>query len=224
MQAQENQERAHTTFSGFLLKPHIESDFAIPRFYQSSPVQSSPSSLFFLSTHMPSGSFMLMLSLLIHVKGEVYMLSLSFYVNSTNRMIAAKFAFKGVSPTRPQLFSRISSFAQVRFQKAEAHSEIIEDEPLPFDEIPGPRGRFATAVQFYRQSDRFTKFHKLTQQLFKDYGPIYKENVTGAVHIMEPADIETVFRAEGKYPYRPPLDGMVKHREKKGQFLGFENM
>ncbi|KAJ7377645.1 hypothetical protein OS493_027723 [Desmophyllum pertusum] len=90
-----------------------------------------------------------------------------------------------------------------------------------------PRGRFATAVQFYRQSDGFTKIHKLAQQLFKDYGPIYKENVsdkTPVVHIMEPADIETVFRAEGKYPHRPPLDGMIKHREKKGQFLGFENI
>ncbi len=98
-------------------------------------------------------------------------------------MFAAKFALKRVSPTRLHVFSPISSFVQVRFQRAEvaqprSTSDFIDEEPLPFDQIPGPRGRFPTVIEFYRQSDGFSKFYKLMQKLFKVYGPIFKEDVT----------------------------------------------
>ena len=145
-------------------------------------------------------------------------------------MFAAKFAFKRVFPTRLRLFSPISFFAQVRFQRAEVRStsETINDKPLPFDQIPGPRGRYATALEFYRQSDGFSKFYKLTKKLFKDYGPIFKEDVTNngpTVHIMEPADFETVYRAEGKYPDRAAaLESLTKHRKRKGEPLDLVNL
>ncbi|XP_078342285.1 1,25-dihydroxyvitamin D(3) 24-hydroxylase, mitochondrial-like [Oculina patagonica] len=141
-------------------------------------------------------------------------------------MFATKFALKRVSPTRLHVFSPISSFVQVRFQRAEeaqprSTSELTDDEPLPFDQIPGPRGRFPTVIEFYRQSDGFSKYHKLMQKLFKVYGPILKEDVTDktpTVHVMEPADFETVYRAEGKYPDRAaPLEGLTKYRKRKGQ-------
>ncbi|KAL9959272.1 hypothetical protein ACROYT_G032582 [Oculina patagonica] len=141
-------------------------------------------------------------------------------------MLAAKFASKRVSPTHLHLFSPISSFGQVRFQRAEvaqprSTSEFIDDEPLPFDQIPGPRGRYAAAVEFYRQSDGFSKFYKLKEKLFKVYGPILKEDVTDktpTVHIMEPADFETVYRAEGKYPGRGvAVEALNIYRKRKGQ-------
>ena len=148
-------------------------------------------------------------------------------------MFAAKFSLKRVSTARLHHFSPISTFKQGRFQRAEVAkprttSEFIDDEPLPFDQIPGPRGnKFATAVQFYRQSDGFTKIFKLTDKLFNDYGPIFKQYVTDeypVVHVMEPTDFETVFRSEGKYPFRPAVDAHVKHKKRRGQFLGLENL
>ncbi len=145
---------------------------------------------------------------------------------SRRKMLAAKFALKRVSPTRLHVFSPISSFVQVRFQRAEvaqprSTSEFTDEEPLPLDQIPGPRGRLATALDFYRQSDGYSKFYKLMQELFKVYGPIFKEDVSNkgpTVHIMEPADFETVFRAEGKYPDSgAPFECLIKERKRKGR-------
>ena len=146
-----------------------------------------------------------------------------------NRMFAAKFSIKRLPFTCVDLICPISSFVQARSQRAqeaqsklasEIPSEILEDEPLPFDQIPGPQGRYAPAVEFYRQSDGFEKFYKIPEKLFKDYGPIFKQYVTDktpVIHVMEPTDFEAVFRAEGKYPSRPPLECLTKHYKRKAQ-------
>ena len=151
-------------------------------------------------------------------------------------MFAAKFANRP-SFTRLRLFCPVSSFSQVRCQRAEVRqrstsevtSQVLDhdhdnerqiDEPLPFDQIPGPQGRYAAAVQFYRQSDGFAKFYKIPEKLFKDYGPIFKQYVTDktpVIHVMEPTDFEAVFRAEGKYPSRPPIECLTKHYKRKAQ-------
>lgn len=134
--------------------------------------------------------------------------------------------------TRSRLinFSPISSLAKVHFQRVEAANKISPSEtdtvPLPFDDIPGPRGKYAPAVEFYRVSERFHKYHKLIDKLFNQYGPIFKQHVTDrspVVHIMEPVDFQTVYRAEGKYPNRTALDALVEVRRRKGMFIGLEN-
>ena len=136
------------------------------------------------------------------------------------------------------LYRPFSSFSQVRCQRTEVRerstSEVIDhddepqiDEPLPFDQIPGPQGRYATAIQFYRQSDGFAKFYKIPEKLFKVYGPIFKQYVTDrtpVVHIMEPTDFETVYRAEGKYPSRPPLDFLIDLRKRRGEPMDLSNL
>ena len=145
-------------------------------------------------------------------------------------MFAAKFVNRP-SFTRLPLFRPVSFFVQGQFQRTEVKqrstSEVKDhdyepqvDEPLPFDQIPGPKGRYATAIEFYRQSDGFAKFYKIPEKLFKVYGPIYKQYVTDktpVVHIMEPTDFETVYRAEGKYPRRPSIDFFVKLRKRRGE-------
>lgn len=141
-------------------------------------------------------------------------------------MFATKLPIQRLSFTRLHLFSPIRSFVRAEDQaQSRLTSEIIEEKTLSFDQIPGPRGRFATAVEFYRQSDGYTKFYKIPQKLFKDYGPIFKQYVTDkspVVHVMEPADFEAVFRAEGKYPSRPPLDCLVEHWKRRGQLQSMD--
>lgn len=146
-------------------------------------------------------------------------------------MIAMAFAFVRAPCVRLRSFYPISSFAKVHFQRAEAAEKIspseTEVEPLPFNEIPGPQGKYVPAIEFHRVSEGFTKTYKLTDKLFNQYGPIFKQSVTDrspVVHVMDPVDIQTVFRAEGKYPYRPPIDALVEVRRRKGMFLGIENL
>ena len=71
------------------------------------------------------------------------------------------------------------------------------------------------------------KFYKIPKKLFKVYGPIFKQYVTDkrpCVHIMEPTDFETVYRAEGKYPRRPPIDFFVKLRKRRGEAMDLVNL
>ena len=146
-------------------------------------------------------------------------------------MIAMAFAFGRVPYVRLRSFYPISSFAKVHLQRAEAAEKIslseTEVEPLQFNEIPGPQGKYVPAIEFYRVSEGFTKTYKLTDKLLNQYGPIFKQAVTDSspvVHVMDPVDFQTVFRAEGKYPYRPPIDALLEVRRRKGMFLGLENL
>ena len=45
---------------------------------------------------------------------------------------------------------------------------------------------------------------------FKRYGPVFKRTILGhtVVSIEDPKDVETVFKADGRYPRRP--DDIVK--------------
>ena len=145
-------------------------------------------------------------------------------------MAAAKFAFKGAFSSRLRLFLPVS--LRLISQRAEAIPSIhlqtpVDEKPLSLDEIPGPQGRLSTAIAFYRQSEGFRKLHKLMEKLFDEYGPIFKEDVTEktpVVHVMEPKDFETVFRAEGKYPKRTPLDFVEEYNRRRGLPPGLGNM
>ena len=74
-----------------------------------------------------------------------------------------------------------------------------------FSKIPGPRGLpwFGSVIQHIMNAKSIQ--HVCTQKrLFEQYGPIFKETVMGKTHvyIQSPADLEAVFKAEGKFPKR----------------------
>jgi len=93
----------------------------------------------------------------------------------------------------------------------------------PFEEIPGPKAGLKSIVDFYTKTEGFTKGFKLTDRRFDEYGPIFKQfmiNGAAMVHVIDPDDFEKVFRAEGKYPRRPPMDIWVEHRKRRNHFPG----
>ena len=99
------------------------------------------------------------------------------------------------------------------------------DEMRPFEEIPGPSSGLWNMLDFYNKTKSFTKGHEYFERLFAEYGPIFKENVmlkTSTVHVIDPGDFERVYRAEGKYPRRPPHFTTIwkEHRERRNYFLG----
>ena len=76
---------------------------------------------------------------------------------------------------------------------------------------------------FSRKPSTFPK-EQLFERLFEELGPIYKESVVlspkTTVHVIEPEDIEKVFRAEGKYPRRLQLDIWLEYRKRRNYFPG----
>ena len=141
----------------------------------------------------------------------------------------------GRNPFRiTQKFKRLGSLCLWRPKSAQAASQKanfdlgdsteIEDhgEVRPFDDIPGPKRTLQNVIAFYRRSEGLIKSYKNSQALFKEYGPIFKSDLTDMlmVHILDPDDYKKVFRAEGKYPQRPPLDFWVEHRKRRNYFPG----
>lgn len=138
-------------------------------------------------------------------------------------------------PGKKTFLSRVRLMVEAPLRLASQTAEAIADvkhettskEPLPFDEIPGPRGKLLTGIDFYRYSEGFRKHHKLSVRLFNEYGPIFKEHVlqkTPVVHVMEPDDFEKVYRAEGKYPKRRPMDFVEDYRKRNNRPKGLESM
>ncbi|XP_059155786.1 cytochrome P450 10-like [Physella acuta] len=96
-------------------------------------------------------------------------------------------------------------------------------EGKPFEEMPGPRGIYTwpligTALHF----KPFTEYtaetsHKLVDSLFDKYGPVVKVQLgRKLVMVSDPKDIETVFRNEGKYPNRPPVELVEVYQKRRG--------
>ena len=56
----------------------------------------------------------------------------------------------------------------------------------------------------FTKTERFAKGYKLFERLFEELGPIYKESVLlspkTTVHVIEPEDIEKVFRSDTGSP------------------------
>lgn len=94
----------------------------------------------------------------------------------------------------------------------------------PFDDIPAPPKfkfnlqSFARGYRIYKMSEGATKFYKVASMQFEEYGPIYNQPIAvgsdRVIHVMDPTDFETVFRAEGKYPRRPPIEAWKEYQRR----------
>ena len=107
-----------------------------------------------------------------------------------------------------------------------AKTEINDGGVLSFENIPGPPKDLKTIVDFYRKSERLSKFYKVNESWFAKYGPVFKENFFGRywVHVTDADDIEKVLRAEGKYPRRLEIDVWLEHRKRRNYFPGVVNL
>ncbi|XP_046582089.1 cytochrome P450 CYP12A2-like isoform X4 [Haliotis rubra] len=101
------------------------------------------------------------------------------------------------------------------------------DEVRPFKDIPGPRGRYAIPhlgpVFHMKPFTNFTtnSFHKLLDTLHDKYGKIFRVELFGPSIVTEnPDHIETIYRSEGKYPKRPPLNMFETYAERNNKEPG----
>ena len=91
--------------------------------------------------------------------------------------------------------------------------------------IPGPKGWpiIGNMFEAMRGGALSGKIHTYLEKQHQKYGPIFKEQLGPAyraVYLMDPGDIEQLFRQEGKYPRRTPFTPFLLHRAESGKPLG----
>ena len=119
---------------------------------------------------------------------------------------------------RTQYFKLLS----LRWRYRSTESRLF-DRVRAFEDIPEPNG-WKLMFDLFTKTERFAKGYKLFERLFEELGPIYKESVLlspkTTVHVIEPEDMEKVFRSEGKYPRRLQLDIWLEYRKRRNYFPG----
>ena len=110
-------------------------------------------------------------------------------------------------------------------QGARVHDTIapFPAKTQPFEAIPGPTGPpFIGSVWEYFGRDGIDKMFKVHQELFRKYGPIFKEKLFGRtiVNVMEPSGYEKIFRDEGKFPHRSPVESWLLYRQRRNHCPG----
>ncbi len=70
------------------------------------------------------------------------------------------------------------------------------------------------------------KMHDATIDRFREYGPIFKENIAGitSVHIIEPSDVQELFRTDGKTPHRILMEPQYHYRIRRKRNVGLANL
>ncbi|XP_078598369.1 putative cytochrome P450 49a1 [Branchiostoma floridae x Branchiostoma japonicum] len=118
-----------------------------------------------------------------------------------------------------------------RLQSTRAEESVAYDTAArPFEEIPGPKGLplIGTALE-YSPFGRFpikTNLRSSYRERTKIFGSIYREKIgpLDLVVISDPKEIEKVFRNEGRYPERLPLESIKAYRELKKLPAGVVNL
>lgn len=73
----------------------------------------------------------------------------------------------------------------------------------------------------------FERLHEAKRENYLGLGPLYRETIIPGVqllHVFSPADIAEVFRADGKYPLRPPIPILMTANKRDGLPLGMGSM
>ena len=115
-------------------------------------------------------------------------------------------------PPRPLVqLSRSLTQPQVD-QSADQHQAA---EPKPFSEIPAAKGwPLLGTFMDYGKPDTLNKTYRVMQQRVKKLGWIYREKLPLTLPemlvVVDPDDVQTVFRADGKWPSRITLDAWVE--------------
>lgn len=118
-----------------------------------------------------------------------------------------------------KLFFRVSSTLSVR-QVQSGENYLLA---RPFNEIPGPPGLpfFGSVLEFIREGGT-KNLHRINEQRFEKYGPIYRETMFGKtnVHLNDASAVETLFRADGKYPKKPPIVPLLENEKEIENIFG----
>ena len=88
----------------------------------------------------------------------------------------------------------------------------------PFEEMPGPKGLpfFGSLFEFIKDGG-IANLHNASKARFEKYGPVYKFSLFGetSVYLSNALEAEKFVRADGKYPFRPPLDPVLHSRRQE---------
>lgn len=107
--------------------------------------------------------------------------------------------------------------------KTNAKPKKSNQQVLNLSEMPGPSPSLpliGTGWQYWPLVGKYNLFnlHDAMKEKHDKYGVIYKEEYQpgkAIVYLSDPADFETVFRAQGKCPMRPPNEFVRHYRQNR---------
>ncbi|XP_070561094.1 probable cytochrome P450 CYP44 [Ptychodera flava] len=120
-----------------------------------------------------------------------------------------------------------STMAATATHGSEGDTDLIK--PRPFEEIPGPRFLpFLGTLLDYSPLGPYQVERIIEASLdrYRKYGKIWMESigVRPTVNVVDPHDVETIFKHDGKTPIRMDIDPMIMAREKYKRSIGVGNM
>ena len=140
-------------------------------------------------------------------------MSVSLNYRLVSRVLCVRQYLQCRHPPRPLVqLSRSLTQPHVRVgQSADQH----QAEPKPFSEIPAAKGwPLLGTFMDYGKPDTLNKAYRVIQQRVKKLGWIYREKLFSTfpemLVVVDPDDVQTVFRADGKWPSRMTLDVWVE--------------
>ena len=144
-------------------------------------------------------------------------MSVSLNSRLVSRVLCVRQYLQCRHPPKPLVQSSRSLTQPQIDQSADRH----QAEPKPFSEIPAAKGwPLLGTFMDYRKPDTLNKTYRVIQQRVKKLGWIYREKpfptFPEMVIIMDPDDIQTVFRAEEKWPTRTPFEVWVNSAKQSG--------
>ncbi|XP_060076154.1 probable cytochrome P450 12d1 proximal, mitochondrial [Ylistrum balloti] len=96
----------------------------------------------------------------------------------------------------------------------------IASDVRPFEELPGPKCYpIIGTLPYYLPGGRFYKMehNEVSAMLRREFGNLYKETIPGGnvlVHTFDAADMETVYRNDGKFPIREAFFTLSHYNKK----------
>ena len=138
-------------------------------------------------------------------------MSVSLNSRLVSRVLCVRQYLQCRHPPKPLVqLSRSLTQPQVD-QSADQH----QPEPKPFSEVPAAKGwPLLGTFMDYGKPDTLNKTYRVMQQRVKKLGWIYREKplptLPEMLIVVDPDDVQTVFRADGKWPSRITLDAWVE--------------
>ncbi|KAJ8303364.1 hypothetical protein KUTeg_019760 [Tegillarca granosa] len=140
-------------------------------------------------------------------------------------MVIVRTCYRFLGFTKVTNSTVVATCLQSRYHRstvASTNENTTNTSPLPFNEIPGPKGIYQLPfIGALFQFKPFTKYGvqnitDLINDYHKKYGDVYRLRLgfDWVVYVFNPDDVMAAFRQDGKYPHRAEFDLSIAYTKR----------